>query len=215
MTKQIEGLCPHGRHYTAVCLDCGIEAELYQPDKKIVEDVCLHGLPLDGYCAFCEDDKTDPTINDRGSNQYNDDRVMESRLEAMEVRCAHDLEGYCPTCSYSGKPMETTHPSREDIINSPMHYKVGGYEAIDVIRAKLTPEEFLGYCKGNVLKYLMRANYKGHHDNDIGKAEWYMKECKIASQDIESMESSTGAGQVRTTREGSEVGEDMPPHWVP
>lgn len=73
-----------------------------------------------------------------------------------------------------------THPSREDVINNPEHYKVGGYEAIDVIKAKLTPEEYRGYCKGNVLKYLMRANYKGHHDQDIQKAEYYAKELSDA-----------------------------------
>ena len=65
---------------------------------------------------------------------------------------------------------------REDIVNKPIHYTVGGYEALDVIRAKLTPEEYRGYCKGNALKYLMRANYKGHHDNDLQKADYYMNE---------------------------------------
>lgn len=80
------------------------------------------------------------------------------------------------------------YPSREDLINSPMHYKVGGYEAIDVLKAKLTPEEWRGYCKGNVLKYIMRANYKGHHDQDCGKAQYYMKELNDAleSKEVES-----------------------------
>jgi hypothetical protein len=63
-----------------------------------------------------------------------------------------------------------------DEVGSPPHYTVGGHEAIDVIRSKLTSEEYRGYCKGNVLKYLMRANYKGHHDVDCFKAEWYMEE---------------------------------------
>lgn len=67
-----------------------------------------------------------------------------------------------------------------DEISQPKHYTVGGFEAIDVVRAKLTHEEFVGFCKGNVLKYLMRANYKEHHDKDIGKAEWYMKELNNA-----------------------------------
>ena len=31
MTKQLEGLCPHGRHTGAVCLDCNLEADIYQP----------------------------------------------------------------------------------------------------------------------------------------------------------------------------------------
>ena len=54
----------------------------------------------------------------------------------------------------------------QDVVNNPRHYTVGGYEALDVIKAKLSPEEYRGYCKGNVLKYIMRANYKGHHDQD-------------------------------------------------
>ena len=61
-------------------------------------------------------------------------------------------------------------------VSNPSHYTVGGYEAIDVIKAKLTPEEYRGYCKGNVLKYIMRANYKGHHDKDCQKADYYMCE---------------------------------------
>lgn len=65
---------------------------------------------------------------------------------------------------------------RRDIIENPKHYTVGGYEAIDVIKAKLTPEEYRGACKANILKYLMRANYKGHHNQDCEKALYYMKE---------------------------------------
>ena len=61
-----------------------------------------------------------------------------------------------------------------DAVNKPTHYTVGGHEAIDVIQAKLTPEEFRGFCKGNALKYLMRSNYKKHHDEDLQKAEWYL-----------------------------------------
>lgn len=68
----------------------------------------------------------------------------------------------------------------KDIINSPNHYTVGGYEAIDVMQAKLTPDEFIGYLKGNALKYLMRANYKGDHDNDIAKSRWYLEELEDA-----------------------------------
>ena len=63
-----------------------------------------------------------------------------------------------------------------DLVNNPKHYTVGGYEALDVMKAKLSPEEWRGACKANVLKYLMRANYKGHHDQDCEKALFYMKE---------------------------------------
>jgi hypothetical protein len=60
-----------------------------------------------------------------------------------------------------------------DVINSPAHYKVGNIETIDFIQAKLTPEEFKGYLKGNVLKYASRAWHKGNPVEDSGKLAWY------------------------------------------
>ena len=54
------------------------------------------------------------------------------------------------------------------------HYDVGGIETIAIIRAKLTPEQFYGYCLGNVLKYLCRANHKGDPARDLEKAAIYM-----------------------------------------
>lgn len=95
----------------------------------------------------------------------------------------------------------------EDKINNPAHYTVGGYEAIDVIKAKLTPEEYRGACKANVLKYLMRANYKGHHDQDLEKALYYMKELvnALESKEAKSPVHWTDAKQVR------EADSDGPP----
>ena len=61
-----------------------------------------------------------------------------------------------------------------DMVNHPDHYTCGGMEAIDVIQAKLTDEQFLGYCVANALKYLMRQNYKGKQQEDIKKASWYL-----------------------------------------
>jgi len=58
-------------------------------------------------------------------------------------------------------------------VNTPPHYLTGGIETIDFIRAKLTPEEFRGFCKGNVIKYLSRAEHKGG-DEDYKKAAVYL-----------------------------------------
>lgn len=60
-----------------------------------------------------------------------------------------------------------------DNINHPAHYTAGGIETIDFIRAKLTPEEFIGYCKGNALKYVSRATHKGGAE-DLRKAGKYL-----------------------------------------
>lgn len=60
-----------------------------------------------------------------------------------------------------------------DPVNNPSHYKVGGIETIDFIKAKLTPEEFKGYLLGNVLKYASRAGHKDNATQDAGKLAWY------------------------------------------
>lgn len=60
-----------------------------------------------------------------------------------------------------------------DPVHAPNHYTQGGIETIDFIRAKMTPEEFRGYCKGNTLKYLSRAEYKGGLE-DYKKAQVYL-----------------------------------------
>ena len=55
----------------------------------------------------------------------------------------------------------------EDVYKGPRlpksnnHYDAGGIETINFIRAKLTPEQYKGYCLGNVLKYAARLNFKG------------------------------------------------------
>jgi hypothetical protein len=60
-----------------------------------------------------------------------------------------------------------------DPVNSPQHYTSDGLECITAIRAALSPEEFRGYCKGNVLKYCWRERHKGG-DESLAKARWYL-----------------------------------------
>ena len=57
---------------------------------------------------------------------------------------------------------------------SPNHYQLGntGVEVIEVIRASLTDEQFIGYCRGNIIKYNLRANKKNGTE-DLKKADVY------------------------------------------
>ena len=71
-------------------------------------------------------------------------------------------------------PMHITmEEPKVDMVNSPPHYKVGGIEVIDFIKAKLTPDEFRGYLQGNILQYSSRVGYKGDASEDVGKLIWY------------------------------------------
>lgn len=64
-----------------------------------------------------------------------------------------------------------------DPVNHPSHYQTfPEQEAIQIIEAVLTPEEYRGYLKGNFLKYRLRAGDKGPSQIDIDKSNWYKEE---------------------------------------
>ena len=62
-----------------------------------------------------------------------------------------------------------------DNINNPQHYKLNGLdiESIDVVRSVLGKEKFIGFCKGNILKYLIREENKNGIE-DVKKAQKYI-----------------------------------------
>jgi Ribonuclease G/E len=62
-----------------------------------------------------------------------------------------------------------------DVVNKPPHYNKGDIECINAIEASMTKEEFSGYLKGNVLKYIWRYNNKGKPKEDLKKAKWYLE----------------------------------------
>lgn len=65
-----------------------------------------------------------------------------------------------------------------DMVNHPKHYMLAnGLESKDVVRAILT-EEYIGWCKGNALKYQFRAGKKDPNktEEDYKKAIWFLKE---------------------------------------
>ena len=63
-------------------------------------------------------------------------------------------------------------------VEHPSHYTSGGIEVLDVLKAKMSREAFVGFCLGNVLKYCMRAGKKLHNDaaQDFKKAKFYLNE---------------------------------------
>ena len=60
-----------------------------------------------------------------------------------------------------------------DAVNRPEHYNNGGMECIDAIQGMLTHDEYIGYLRGNALKYNWRCRYKGKPIEDLRKARWY------------------------------------------
>jgi hypothetical protein len=56
-----------------------------------------------------------------------------------------------------------------DLVNSPPHYTTGKIEVCDFI-----VDQKLGFCLGNVVKYVARADRKGNAIQDLEKAAWYL-----------------------------------------
>ena len=78
-----------------------------------------------------------------------------------------------------GRIMREIEARNEDVVNKPSHYNQSGIECIDAIKAALTPAEFRGYIKGNLIKYTWREQYK-NGDQDLKKAQWYLN--KLVSE---------------------------------
>ena len=57
-------------------------------------------------------------------------------------------------------------------VDHPEHYQqVPGIECIDVVK-------HFDFCRGNAIKYLLRAGAKGNELEDLRKAAWYVQ-CAI------------------------------------
>jgi len=88
-----------------------------------------------------------------------------------------------------------------DPVSSPSHYtKAKGFEVIDVIEGYDLP-----YHLGNVIKYVLRHEYKGNALQDLQKAQWYL------NRYIEILrETDEAEYQLMLQREADDEGEFVP-----
>ncbi len=54
-----------------------------------------------------------------------------------------------------------------DMVNHPAHYLQYTHEVIELTH-------LCGFCLGNAVKYILRANFKGRRSEDLKKAAWYV-----------------------------------------
>jgi hypothetical protein len=66
------------------------------------------------------------------------------------------------------------------------YYDAGGITTKDVVRAKLTHEQYIGWCLGQSMTYLMRAQWKHEkkedEHRDYEKAIFYLKETLLVDK---------------------------------
>ena len=78
----------------------------------------------------------------------------------------------CPKCK-GGPYIAISDILPNDNVNHPNHYADKQIEVIDYIRDTITPEQFTGYCIGNVIKYISRYRKKNGKE-DLKKAQVYL-----------------------------------------
>ncbi len=74
----------------------------------------------------------------------------------------------CAKCSED--PCICAHPDAKS-----SYYDEGGISTLAIMKAKLTPEEYRGFLKGNIIKYTCRCNFKGTEVRDSEKISIYGK----------------------------------------
>ena len=98
------------------------------------------------------------------SYEYNgaviDDLACDAELSPLEPEQLRQREQFFT----DGEP---------DMVNHPPHYANKDPETINMIRAVLTEEEFIGGLKWQILKYRDRAHDKGNYEQDMAKAKFY------------------------------------------
>lgn len=58
-------------------------------------------------------------------------------------------------------------------VDHPAHYNKGEIETIEVIE-DMGIEIARGFCLGNAIKYIQRAQHKDRELQDLKKAQWYL-----------------------------------------
>jgi hypothetical protein len=107
--------------------------------------------------------------------------VAFTREQVEQARCIYKIERPLKTDEeYEWELLEQRISSvydkkPKDAVNAPQHYTQGGIECIDAIAASMTVDEFSGFLKGNVMKYLWRYKNKGNAAQDLAKARWYLE----------------------------------------
>lgn len=110
--------------------------------------------------------------------------LFDDYLEDGLVITYEDFIIYHPmTQEISSKLVRATNDEQTDNVNHPNHYNSYSREVIDTLQGSMTPDEFKGYLKGNIMKYVTRYQFKNGVE-DLKKAQWYLnKLTEVADKD--------------------------------
>lgn len=132
-----------------------------------------------------DDDVTDPVY--KLETRYGQERIaLQSQLCSTRADVEAELREFAANIhlpNEGGDPVNATTDEEDDPVNAPSHYKAGGVECIELLRQNLTQEQYKGFLLGNVQKYIFRCQAKGCEEQDLRKAEWYLRRLISGTQD--------------------------------
>ena len=106
---------------------------------------------------------------------YTESDLFDDYLEDGLVISYEDFIRYNPmTQEIASKLVQATNDEKTDNVNHPNHYNSYSREVIDTLQGSMTPDEFKGYLKGNIMKYVTRYQFKNGVE-DLKKAKWYIE----------------------------------------
>ena len=112
--------------------------------------------------------KTKTSIDDITPEQWDSLRAKETgRDHKFQVQWLDDDE------EEDNAPNDHPLFGDQNMVDNPPHYNNGSVECIEAIEAMLTKDEYIGYLRGNALKYMWRFRYKKKPFEDLRKARWY------------------------------------------
>ena len=153
---EVTGMVPQPPYSCLYANDAGdMEADWKEMKKRDFE--------MNGLCADCSNYGCSCSDCDDASGFSNEARQQrDAPLMSDNLRSAIDAANKISAIK-NGSPKDPK--SR--------YYGAGGFETLDIIKAKLTPEQYRGFLLGNIIKYSCRANHKGEFDRDIEKVRFY------------------------------------------
>jgi len=102
--------------------------------------------------------------------------AIQSKTWFDSVTTTGCVDGVCPV-PWANSSVQ------EDVVNHPSHYTDGGIECIDALEAQLTTEEYRGYLKGNIAKYIWRERHKGKTES-LKKAQFYLNRLILLDENM-------------------------------
>lgn len=108
--------------------------------------------------------------------QYKDAKIVWQRHTQPESLPFIDDEVQGINDQYA--EIEKVRQAAKDNVNHPSHYADSAIECIDAMEAMMTPEQFIGYLRGNLFKYQWRYEKKNGIE-DLKKAQWYLEKLTV------------------------------------